>query len=59
MKKFTQGKDYCNQVSICQNRKTVEKCNIIKYPEFLVIQLIGNVGDQPKLMTFVEVEKGH
>ena len=53
------GKDKCNQVGVCQNKKTVEKFNITKYPEFLIIQLIRNVGDQPKLMTYVEVEEGH
>ena len=46
----------CN---VCKNRKTVEQCNLLDFPEFLIIQLIRNMGNESKLTTFVKIEEGH
>ena len=46
----------CPQMGICRNRRTVEKCNLTKAPQFLFIQLIRNVGNQPKVNTFIKIE---
>jgi hypothetical protein len=48
----------CPQTGICKDRGTVEVSHMTKAPTFLIIQLIRNVGHQPKLMTYVKVEKG-
>ena len=46
----------CPGVGVCKSRKTVEKSRVTKYPKYLFIQLIRNVGDAPKLNTFVRFE---
>ena len=46
----------CPEVGICKSRRTVEKCKLTKYPTYLFIQLVRNVGNAPKVKTFVEIE---
>ena len=44
----------CPQTGLCKARNTTEVSALIKTPKYLFIQLTRNVGDQPKLQTFVE-----
>jgi ubiquitin C-terminal hydrolase len=44
----------CPRTGICRDRGTVEMCQLTKAPKFLFIQLVQNVGIQPKVSTFVE-----
>ena len=46
----------CPEVGICKNRKTVEKCKLTQYPVYLFIQLVRNIGNAPKVTTFVKIE---
>ena len=46
----------CPGVGVCKNRKTVETCTLTNYPNYLFIQLIRNVGNAPKVNTFVRFE---
>ena len=48
----------CPQTGICKDRGTVEMCQLTKAPEFLLIQLIRNIGNQPKVMTYVKIVQG-
>ena len=49
-------KGACPGVGVCKSRKTVEKCKLTNYPNYLFIQLIRNVGNAPKVNTFVRFE---
>ena len=46
----------CPGVGVCRKRKTVEKTKLTKCPKYLFIQLIRNVGNAPKVNTFVRFE---
>ena len=46
----------CPKTGICRPRQTVEQCRLTKAPKLLFIQLIRNVGNQPKLCTPVKFE---
>ena len=46
----------CPQTGVCRNRDTVEECQLIKAPKFLFIQVLRNIGNQPKLMTPIKFE---
>ena len=45
----------CPLTGVCRNKKAVEKLEITRYPKYLFIQLMRNVGNQPKIMTHVTI----
>ena len=47
----------CPRIGLCKDRNTVEIRQLTKYPTYLMIQLIRNIGLQPKVLTFVKIEK--
>ena len=50
-------KGKCPEVGLCKNRETVEMCKVTEFPTYLFIQLVRNVGNEPKVTTFVKVEQ--
>ena len=44
----------CPKSGVCKARSTTEVSELIKVPKFLFIQLTRNVGDKPKISTFVQ-----
>ena len=44
----------CPQTGMCKARSTVELCQLTQPPEYLFIQLIRNIGNEPKVQTFIE-----
>ena len=50
-------KSVCPELGLCKSRGTVEKCEITKYPNYLFLQLVRNVGNQPKNTTHVTIVK--
>ena len=47
----------CPQVGLCKSKKTVEIHKLTKYPSYLFVQVNRNVGNSPKITTFVKIER--
>ena len=46
----------CPEIGVCRRRKAVEVCKITQYPTYLFVQLVRNIGNEPKVTTFIRIE---